>query len=148
MTYWLDSSALVKRYIDETGSAWVEGLFADNRVAVAAIAAVELVSALTRRANRGDIAAEDLELALRAWRADADQYFVVAVDPLLAPAESLAARHGLRANDAIQLAGALEARGRLQAAGLPGPIFAASDRQLLAAAQAEGFEVEDPVRYS
>lgn len=148
MTYWLDSSALVKRYVDETGSAWVEGLFAGNRVAVAAIAAVELVSALTRRANRGDIDRADLDAVLRAWRADADEYFVVAVDPVLPLAESLAARHGLRANDAIQLAGAMEARRRLQAAGLPGPIFAASDQQLLAAARAEGFEVDDPLRHS
>jgi predicted nucleic acid-binding protein len=39
--YFLDSSALVKRYISETGSVWVLGLFAaafNNEIFIAAIA--------------------------------------------------------------------------------------------------------------
>jgi hypothetical protein len=44
--YFLGSSALVKRYISETGSAWVLELFdptLDNEFFVAAITGVEIV---------------------------------------------------------------------------------------------------------
>jgi predicted nucleic acid-binding protein len=47
--YFLDSSALVKRYISETGSAWVLELFTDalnNEIFIAAIAKVEIVALL------------------------------------------------------------------------------------------------------
>ena len=43
--YYLDSSAPVKRYLNETGSAWVASLFAttpDNEVFIAAITSVEV----------------------------------------------------------------------------------------------------------
>jgi len=52
--YFLDSSALVKRYICETGSNWVCNLFnpsLGNQFFIAAIAGVEIVSAITRRAK-------------------------------------------------------------------------------------------------
>jgi hypothetical protein len=54
--YFLDSSALVKRYINETGSAWVLGLFGptlDYEFFVAAVTGVEIVAAITRRARNG-----------------------------------------------------------------------------------------------
>ena len=49
--YFFDSSAIVKRYLNERGTAWVTGL-ADpatgNRVYVARIAGAEVISAMTR----------------------------------------------------------------------------------------------------
>jgi uncharacterized protein len=53
--YFIDSSALVKRYISETGSGWVLGLFdptLKNEVFIAAITAVEIIAAITRRCLR------------------------------------------------------------------------------------------------
>lgn len=50
--YFLDSSALVKRYAAETGSAWVESLTdprAGNRIYVAAITHVEVVASIARK---------------------------------------------------------------------------------------------------
>ena len=46
--YFADSSALVKRYVSEVGSAWVAGLFdpsLGNEILVAAITGVEIVAA-------------------------------------------------------------------------------------------------------
>lgn len=60
--YFLDSSALVKRYISEVGSAGVAWVFApalDREVFVAAIAGVEIVAAVTRRARGGGVSATD-----------------------------------------------------------------------------------------
>jgi predicted nucleic acid-binding protein len=148
VTYWFDSSALVKRYVQETGTAWVQALFGrGDDICIAALAGVELIAALTRRANRGEITATDLATAVGAYRADGADYWVAAVDPLLVLAEALAARHGLRAYDAVQLAGALEVRRRLQTTAAPGPTFVSSDYQLLVAAGVEGLLVEDPLSH-
>ncbi len=49
--YYVDSSALVKRYIRETGSAWVLSLFdpsLNNDVLIAAITGVEIIAAIIR----------------------------------------------------------------------------------------------------
>jgi predicted nucleic acid-binding protein len=50
-SYFFDSSALVKRYATETGSAWVDSLTdprVGNRVYVAAITHVEVVAAIAQ----------------------------------------------------------------------------------------------------
>jgi predicted nucleic acid-binding protein len=55
--YFFDSSALVKFYVEESGSAWVRS-FTDaesNIIHVSSLAQVEAVSALTRRLSRRDI---------------------------------------------------------------------------------------------
>lgn len=52
--YYLDSSALVKRYIAETGSSWVLNLLApatSHTVFIAAIAPVEITAAIMGRAR-------------------------------------------------------------------------------------------------
>ena len=52
--YFFDSSALVKFYIEESGTFWVRS-FTDaesNTIHVSSLAEVEAVSALTRRLNR------------------------------------------------------------------------------------------------
>ena len=63
--YFLDSSALVKRYIRETGTDWVASLFSPdfgNDCFVAAIAGVEIIAAITRRARSGSLKAADATL--------------------------------------------------------------------------------------
>ncbi|MEH2022679.1 type II toxin-antitoxin system VapC family toxin [Nostoc sp.] len=60
--YFIDSSALVKRYISETGSAWVLELFnptLNNEVFIAAITSVEIIAAITRRSRGGNISITD-----------------------------------------------------------------------------------------
>ena len=52
--YYFDSSALVKRYINETGSTWVGGLFdsgLEHEAFIGAITPVEIVAAIARRAR-------------------------------------------------------------------------------------------------
>ena len=52
--YFVDSSALVKRYINEIGSAWVLSLCdpaLNNDILIAAITSVEIVAAITRRSR-------------------------------------------------------------------------------------------------
>jgi uncharacterized protein len=55
--YFVDSSALVKRYIHEIGSAWVLNLFnptLNSEILMAAITSFEIVAAITRRMRNGN----------------------------------------------------------------------------------------------
>jgi hypothetical protein len=71
--YFLDSSALVKRYIRETGSVWVLGLFdpaLKNEVFIAAIASVEIIAAITRRSRSGSISIKDATVTRNLFKSD------------------------------------------------------------------------------
>ena len=148
-TYFTDSSALVKRYVRETGSAWVLGLFAPSpqgRVYVASITAVEVVAALTRRARSGTMTPEDAAEACATFLSDLPlDYQVVEVsEALIQDATVLVQRHKLRGYDAVQLAAGCQINALYVSLGLPTIIFVSGDNELNAAARNEGLTVDDP----
>ena len=55
--YFFDSSALVKRYAQETGTAWAQMIAARNYVFLARITQVEVIAAIERRKRIGTLAA-------------------------------------------------------------------------------------------
>ena len=144
-----DSSAVIKRYVRETGSQWVKAIFTTapaNQVFVAAITRVEVVSAIMRR-GRGDarsqrIASAACALFLTDYAADYESVEVSAF--LLDQAVQLAQLYGLRGYDAVQLAAGREVNRQALTAGLPAIIFVSGDRELNTAASAEGLAVDDP----
>jgi predicted nucleic acid-binding protein len=145
----LDSSALVKRYVVETGSAWVKSQTdptSGNQLYVARITGAEMIAAITRRQRRGAASPADASAAIAAFRADfAIAYFPLDVsEGLVAHAMDLAERHGLRGYDAVQLAAALELNARCLAAGAAPPLVVTADAELNRAAAAEGLAVDDP----
>ena len=147
--YFFDSSAIVKRYVPETGSAWVQSLTdpaIGNLLYLVRITGAEVVSAVTRRQKRGQITAADAASSLAAFRRDFTLGFltVEVLPPLVESAMDLAERHGLRGYDSVQLAAALALRDLCLASGLPAPIFIAADAELNAAATAEGLVVDNP----
>ena len=142
--YFLDTSALLKRYVQETGTAWIQSLTAPaagHALIVARITLAETVAALTRRERGGSIATQDAATALADFQFDfAGQYIVVEISAgLVARAAALARRHGLRGYDAVQLAAAIEIRDAD-----PSITLVSSDRELNAAATAEGLAIDDP----
>lgn len=147
--YFLDSSALVKRYITETGSAWIRSLTepdARNSLIIARITWVEVLSALARRQRERTLTPGDVGQAIRTFRHDLNaQYQVSELDAALADAAGeLVCRHPLRAYDAIQLASALHARSDLAQISAPTLTFLTADDRLLAIAQAEGLRTDNP----
>jgi uncharacterized protein len=148
--YFFDSSAIVKRYVNETGTPWVIGITdpaAGARVYVAAITGVEVVSAITRRlVNVKNISQADAAAALASFRRDfSSEYRVITIsDPVIARAMALAEQYALRGYDAAQLAAAVEINDRRHYLGAPPLTMIASDNDLLAAATAEGLAVDDP----
>ena len=56
--YFLDSSALVKRYVPEIGTIWIQALAdpdTSNQLYIAQITWVEVLSALARRQREGSV---------------------------------------------------------------------------------------------
>ena len=107
--YFVDSSALVKRYIRETGSDWLLALFdptLDNEVFIAAITGVEIVAAITRRARRGSISLADAARVRSQFQYDlrADYQIVEITEGIINAGMALAEAQGLRGYDAVQLA--------------------------------------------
>ena len=146
--YFFDSSALVKFYVEETGTAWVRS-FTDaeaNIIHVSSLAEVETVSALTRRLNRRDIDQAEFDEACDDLQQDfATQYrIVVLTEAIIRNAASLARKHGLRAYDAVQLAAARETSRITAKVEVTQLTVVSADAELNAAAIAEGLNVEDP----
>jgi len=147
--YFFDSSALVKRYVTETGTAWVISVLdpgAANAIYLARIAGVEVVSAIARRARGGDITLSDGAAAIGQFRHEfATTYCTVEINQaLIARAMDVAESRALRGYDVVQLAAAMEVNAYCLALGILPLTLVSSDAALNAAAVSEGLIVEDP----
>jgi predicted nucleic acid-binding protein len=145
----IDSSALVKRYVQETGTAWVRRLTRrkpSTVIYIAHITAVEVTCTVARRRKGRIITPAKATSLLRRFRQHlAGRYTVIEVTPdLLDAAIRLGNAHSLRAYDAVQLAVGLEVNRSHQADGFSPVTFVSADRPLNDAAQAEGLTVDDP----
>ena len=147
--YFLDSSAAVKRYARETGSAWVLNLFRFARANLfyaARITHTETVSAIAGKKRGRELTAREAAQAVKRFRKHFPyKFFIIEIDePTVEKATDLAEKHFLRGYDAIQLAAALKADADRKAVGGDGLIFVCADNNLRNAAQTEGLSVEDP----
>jgi uncharacterized protein len=147
--YFIDSSALAKRYVTETGTHWVQALTdpaAGNSLYIARITLVELVSAISRRRKNGDLTPAAAVDALTDVRADfISGYQVIEVTAgLIEQAQALAEKHTLRGYDAVQLAAALEVNVAYMAAGQLPVIIVSADHDLNVASMSEGLVADDP----
>ena len=150
--YCCDTSGIVKRYVTETGSAWIKNLTdvtGGNRIYIAAITAAEVASAFTRRVRVGSLSANDAQTGFADFYNDfQNQYRVTDISAqIIDDAVQLALKHGLRGYDSVQLAAALQVRDERLALGATPPILVAADKELIAAAIAEGLLIENPNNY-
>jgi len=142
-----DSSALVKRYVNEIGSAWV-GKTVDsasgNKIFIAEITVVEIMAAIARRTRGHPAAATNAAFAKLQYDVNAEYINLELTSALLQDAQVLARKYFLRGYDAVQLAVALQFNREQLAAGLPVITLVSADAELLDAAQTEGLLVENP----
>jgi predicted nucleic acid-binding protein len=110
---------------------------------------VEVISALARRHRKGDIDQTDFDILVDRFEFDLHtQYQVVEISPALVhEAMMFSKKHGLRGYDAVQLAALFLVHQTLSREQLSLPTLIASDHDLLTAAIAEGFDVDDPNNY-
>lgn len=144
--YYLDTSALIKRYRTETGTAVIGVLFSGRReddvfttshftsLEVESVAARALKARLLDRRAHG--------VMLRLFAEDLEQWLVVLplFTALVSNAAELVRRYAIRAGDSIHLASALRVREAVSVE----TVFVTSDGELLQAAEAAGFSVLNP----
>jgi predicted nucleic acid-binding protein len=136
---YFDTSALVKRYVDESGRREVLQLLRQNQFVTSAVLPIELRSGLRRRVAEGSIDAARLPAILKRVAADRPYWTLVEVGTdVLAGAETLVAAHPIRTLDAIHVASA-----QLFAAGISmqGLTFVSADKRQTEAAVAVGLVV-------
>lgn len=147
--YYLDASAVVKRYVNEVGSAWMRAISAPalspilftSRMTVA-----EVISAFARRLRDGSLTTAEFSLARDTFRSDCAKEYQI-MPPTVAVIDltcTLLERYPLRAYDATHLATALVAQRFLASQGYPALIFLSADERLIRAANVEGFITDNP----
>ncbi|MGD0886775.1 MAG: type II toxin-antitoxin system VapC family toxin [Thermodesulfovibrionales bacterium] len=132
----VDASALVKRYVSETGSGDVNDLIVKASVlGTAAISHVEVSSALAKAVRMRLLLRKEAASALQVFNTEWDSLIRLQMtEVLLSRAATLAWEHGLRGYDAVHLASALFWQDMLG-----DPITLATyDRQLWEAAKTTG----------
>ena len=136
MIVYLDASALVKRYVAETGSEEVGALIAEARATgTAVLSRAEVAAALAKAARVGYVTREAALKAMEAFDADWEHLIRLQFgEPLAARAGALAWEHGLRGYDAVHLATALVWRETLGET----VTVATYDRELWRGAKASG----------
>lgn len=136
---YLDTSALIKRFVAEKGSPLVQTLVKrKGPIATAKIAYAEVYASLTRKLREGHLSDAQYALACRQFEADWQAYIRVDLhDDTLFLARDLIRRHPLKGFDAIHLASAIRFKNALGEE----ITFAAADGRLLRAAEAEDLKI-------
>ena len=149
--YFLDSSALIKRYVVEIGSPWIKTLTdsqTGNSLLLVRIT-VEVLSAFARRQREGGITAAEVAALIAKFRSEFNsRYRVIEVDlALVERAGELIVQYPLRAYDAVQLASALRVQSLLTSMPETQLIFVSADNRLLDIAQSAGLAIDNPNNY-
>ena len=139
MIIYLDTSALLKQYIQEAGSEDVEKLLASSEgTGTNQLTYVEMASAISRAVRMELISADEAQLTWEDFLVDWE--LLVRLDTsgqITKRAATLAWEHGLRGYDAMHLASALTWQDAIDT-----PVTLATyDRELWSAAQKAGMDV-------
>ena len=140
MILYLDTSSLVKLYVDENHSASVRKWAGDAEIiATCRVAYPEAISALHRRLRSGDIGRKPYDLLVSALSSDWPRYSVTDIDEL--EAGKFAASYGLRGFDAVHLSAAMMLKTSRPGVSLA---FSSFDEKLNSAAASERLKVLMP----
>jgi predicted nucleic acid-binding protein len=133
---YLDTSSLIKLYVEESGSRDIESLVAGaSLVCTSVVTYPEARSALSRLCREGNLTSEEHALTKSNLEDDWPGYLALEVTPeVWRAAGDLAEKHALRGFDSLHLASFLHLTG----GGLGEPVhFSSFDGRLSGAARAE-----------
>jgi len=139
MRLFFDTSALIKNYIQETGSDKVESLMTDSEIIyVSSILEIETVSTLKRLLIDKAITEKEYIILKREFETDY-QFFIAAdlTSAVIEKAKTVIEKHYLKSLDAIHLAAAVLLADEID-------YFIACDEKLLKAAKKEGINIINP----
>lgn len=151
-TYFLDTSAIVKRYVPEPGHVWITTIcdpLQDHKLYIAKVTLVEAVAAICRRARENSITVTDRDRLIGIFRRDAQKAYGIRLitNALCDYAGNLCRLHPLRTYDAIQLACALHLLNDALINQAPVPIFVSADINLVNIASTEGLSTVNPANH-
>ena len=139
--FYVDTSALVKRYHIERGSEYIDRLFFDSTamLVTANFAITELTSALDRKCQEGALTREGLAQVLAVAARDVlEEFWLLELDrDQIHQGQQLILRHHLRTLDALHLAMVLSIKAL-------NPVLVSADTRLLQAAEREGLTLFNP----
>lgn len=139
---YFDSSALVKRYLEEDGTAKMREI-ADNApvISTSKLTYPEILSAFARKYKRGDITEREFYKATNKFETDWEQFLVIEFqDELLPIINKIVKKHYLRGADSVHLSSALWLEYTVKS----NVTFVASDINLLKAAESEKLFIINP----
>lgn len=145
--FYLDSSALVKRYRIEQGTEVVEKLLAnpllEDRFFISFLSVIELTSGILRLVRGRQLSENTVKEILARFRRDARRLLRVwpLNEEVATDAVTVVEEHRLRSADAIHLATAQRIASLAQVATI---VLVSSDRELLDSAETAGFVPFDP----
>lgn len=151
--YYLDASALAKRYLTETGTKWIQTLTdpaVGNAILIAEITQVEIAAALAARHRAPSGITQQVRnqaVSLLLHHCTSDYLMIPTSTLIIVKALNLTQNHRLRGYDAVQLATASIVNTQYISAGLLPLTFITADTDLVVAAQAEGFSTDNPNNY-
>ncbi|MBI3959148.1 MAG: type II toxin-antitoxin system VapC family toxin [Chloroflexi bacterium] len=151
--FYLDSSALVKRYLPEAGTNWLDQIFdpvSGHILITSQLTLAETAAVLGARGRApGGLSTRRRERLLSQLLEDTNRLFMLipVQRQIIMQAVQLSQKYRLRGYDSVQLASALAARRVLiEQFSEPELILLASDQDLLDAGQREGIQSIDPAK--
>lgn len=139
MILYCDTSALIKRYVEEEGTDTVDGLWSLSAgVATSVVAFAETAAAFSRKHREGVLTEKEYASTLKMFKDDFDSFILIPVTTSLnTTIERLVKQYPLRGFDAIHLSSAL----LFKDSGSIPVHFACFDRPLNEAALREGLSI-------
>ena len=138
-----DTSALVKRYYEESGTEVVDSLVEDDdtKVVLTSIAVIETVSAFRRKRNRDDIPQSVLDGLLSSFFDEAlsDFLIVPTEESLFGYSFGLVLDDDLRTLDGLQLSAGLAVADEVETL-----TFVCADQELTEVAESKGLDCINP----
>jgi len=141
MILYMETSGLVKVYVEESGSENVRNLILQaDLVATSVISYAEARAAFARKFRDKEIKEKDHDHIKRALESDWDRFFIVDLtSAVVKDAGNLAEKYALRGFDALHLASALMLKRTPSSA----VAFSSADKKLREAATREGLHIAD-----
>lgn len=139
MIVYIDTSDLVKLYVEEFGSDTIhEIVYKATVISTSKVAYAEARSAFARKQRDGGFSAKVLRKIVEDFHRDWESYFLIEVtDGLIRSAGDIAEKHLLRGFDSIHLASAMNLKHKIGS----GIYFSSNDEKLNQAAEKEGIMV-------
>jgi len=147
VTFYFDTSALVKRYHVEIGTDIIDKIFEleDPKFVISHWTVLEFTVALSAKVRRKELSKESFNVVVSRFLRDIlDDFTITSVnDELVALATPLTVKYSLPSSDCLQLACVLSLKSTLESVGEK-PVLICSDMDLSRAAQREGIRSINP----